>query len=459
MVYSGFRVRLLVRLFLLVCIVLLLMLVLYRTDWYVTALCLFFLVLFQLYDLVHFVERTNRDISSFLQAMRHSDFTQRFATEGVNPSYKELYQSFNDVSEAFLRVKTEKQAHYHYLQAIVEQVGVGILSFDEEGEVQLVNNVSKSLLRVPHLLHVDSLERLSPDLVQALYSIGHEEKRLVTLQVNEEEILLNLSATELLSQGRQIKIVTLQNIKPELEEQELQTWQKVIRVLTHEIMNSITPVVSLTSTVNNLLEEEVVAKLAKGESIDEEVLEDMQAGLKTIEKRSAGMLHFVKNYRRLMRLPASELRPVRVVELLRNVHTLLLHQLETQRVSLKMYLPDEKTEVLADAEQLEQVLINLIKNGVEACQGQGDKPCVEVVAFVPENERDRLRIDVTDNGPGIPEDVLDKIFIPFYTTKKQGSGIGLSLSKQIMRQHGGSIRVHTQPGETTFSLGLRRVSG
>ncbi|MCX2741639.1 sensor histidine kinase [Pontibacter anaerobius] len=457
MVYSGFRVKLLLRLFMLIAVVLLLMLVLFRTDWYMTGIVLFLLVLFQLYDLIHFVERTNRDISSFLQAIRYSDFTQRFATSGLNSSYRELYQSFNDISEAFQQVKTERQAHYHYLQAIVEQVGVGILTFDEEGEVQLVNHVTKELLHIPHMRHIDTLERLSPELVQALYTIGHEEKRLVTLQVNEEQLLLNLSATELQMQGQLLKIVTLQNIQSELEEQELQTWQKVIRVLTHEIMNSVTPVVSLASTVNNLLEQEVMAKHAAGESIDEEVLEDMQSGLRTIEKRSAGMLHFVKNYRRLMRLPASELKPVRVAELLRNVHTLLQHQLEDQHVSLKMYLPDEKTEVLADAEQLEQVLINLIKNGVEACLQQSDKPCVEVVAFVPEGERDKLRIDVTDNGPGIPDDVLDKIFIPFYTTKKQGSGIGLSLSRQIMRQHGGSIRVHTQPGETIFSLGLRRV--
>ncbi|WP_299758189.1 ATP-binding protein [uncultured Pontibacter sp.] len=456
MVYSGFRVRLLLRLLLLVAVVLLLMLVLYRTDWYMTALVLFLLVLFQLYDLIHFVERTNRDISSFLQSIRHSDFTQRFATEGTHYSYRELYQSFNDISEAFQRVKTERQAHYHYLQAIVEQVGVGILSFDEEGEVQLVNHVTKELLHVPHLRHISSLERVSPELVQALYTIGHEEKKLVTLHRNEQQLLLNLNATELLSQGQQLKIVTLQNIQSELEEQELQTWQKVIRVLTHEIMNSVTPVVSLASTVNNLLEQEVMAKHAAGESIDGEVLEDMKAGLTTIEKRSAGMLHFVKNYRRLMRLPVSELRPVRVVELLRNVHTLLLRQAEQQQVSLKMYLPDEKTEVLADAEQLEQVLINLIKNGVEACQKKHEEPCVEVVAFISETERDKLRIDVTDNGPGIPNDVLDKIFIPFYTTKKQGSGIGLSLSKQIVRQHGGSIRVHSRPGETTFSLSLKR---
>lgn len=456
MVYSGFRVKLLVRLLLLIGVALVMLLVLYRTDWYMTALCLLLLLLFQLYDLILFVERTNRDISSFLEAMRHSDFTQRFATERANASYQELYRSFNDISDAFLKIKTEKQAHYHYLNTIVEQVGVGILSFDEEGEVQLVNEVTKNLLHVPHLRHIESLERLSPELVQALYSIGHQEKRLVTVQLKQEQLLLNLHATELLLQGVSLKIVTLQNIQSELEEQELQTWQKVIRVLTHEIMNSITPVISLTATVSALLQQEVIAKQETGQKLDREVLEDMQAGLQTVEKRSSGMLNFVKNYRRLMRLPVSELRPVKINALLHQVHQLLQQELKHQSVSLKMYLPDEKVEVMADAEQMEQVLINLIKNSMEACQECTD-PQVEVVAYVPEGERQKLRIDVTDNGPGIPEDVLDKIFIPFYTTKKQGSGIGLSLSRQIMQQHGGTIRVHTQPGETTFTLQLRVI--
>ncbi len=445
------------RLLLLIGVALVMLLVLYRTDWYMTALCLLLLILFQLYDMIHFVERTNRDISSFLEAMRHSDFTQRFSAERANASYQELYASFNDISDAFLKVKTEKQAHYHYLQTIVEQVGVGILSFDEDGEVQLVNEVTKNLLHVPHLRHIDSLERLSPELVQALYSIAHQEKRLVTVQLKQEQLLLSLHASELLLQGIPLKIVTLQNIQSELEEQELQTWQKVIRVLTHEIMNSITPVISLTATVSGLLQQEVIAKQQAGQKIDSEVLEDMQAGLQTVEKRSSGMLNFVKNYRRLMRLPTSELRPVRISGLLRQVHQLLQQELKHQSVSLKMYLPDEKVEVMADPEQLEQVLINLIKNSMEACQECTD-PQVEVVAFVPEGERQRLRIDVADNGPGIPEDVLDKIFIPFYTTKKQGSGIGLSLSRQIMQQHGGTIRVHTQPGETIFSLQLRLIN-
>ncbi|RDV15995.1 GHKL domain-containing protein [Pontibacter diazotrophicus] len=458
MVFNGFKAKLLFRLLLLVAIIVLTVFVLYRTDWYMTAFCLFLLVLFQLYDMLYFVERTNRDISSFLEAIKHSDFTQRFAAEGANSSFRDLYSSFNEISESFQRVKTEKQAHYHYLQTIIEQVGTGILTFNEEGEVQLVNHVVKELLRVPHLRNIHALERLSPELVYALWHTKHNEKSLITVTQEQDQLLLNVHVTELYSRGQLLRIVTLQNIQSELEEQELQTWQKVIRVLTHEIMNSVTPVISLTSTVAGLLESEVIAKQAAGEPIEEEVLEDMQAGLQTIERRSAGMLHFVKDYRRLMRLPVSELRPVKVRELLQNVRRLLQPDMQTQHISLKLYLPEENLAIQADAEQLEQVLINLIKNGMEACEA-AEKPCVEVLAYIPEQEKNRVRIDVTDNGAGIPEDVRDKIFIPFYTTKKQGSGIGLSLSKQIIRQHGGSIRVNSQPGgPTVFSLQLKAIT-
>ncbi len=445
------------RLLLLVIVIVGFLVILNRTDWYVTAFCLFLLALFLIYDLVYFVERTNRDISSFLQAMLHSDFTQRFASNNKNTSYQNLYQSFNAISDAFMRIKAEQEANYHYLQAIVEQVSVGILTFDEHGNVLLANQAVKEMLHVAYLQHVDALHRVSPELVQALKNTGNNGKALITVQAGQNQLLLNVHVTEMISQGHKLKIVTLQNIQSELEEKELQTWQKVIRVLTHEIMNSITPVISLTATISSLVQTDVVEKYKAGEEIEEESLEDIQAGLQTIERRSAGMLNFVQNYRRLMRLPAPELRPLKVAELLRSVHRLLEADMQTHHVSLKMYLPDDKAAIMGDEEQLEQVLINLIKNGMEACQSS-TTPCVEVVAYLPEQERDKLRIDVVDNGPGIPEDVLDKIFIPFYTTKKQGSGIGLSLSKQVMQQHGGTIRVSTKPGETVFTLQLKMLN-
>ncbi len=227
----------------------------------------------------------------------------------------------------------------------------------------------------------------------------------------------------------------------------------MIRFLTNEIMNSVTPVVSLTSTVYHLVEQEMTARKA-GEPVDDEVMEDICDGLKTIEKRSAGMLNFVKSYRRLMRLPAPEIQTVNVADLLRHVHTLMLPEMEQHQVRLDIYLPTEQLTIAADPEQLEHVLINLIKNGMEACQHMPE-PCVEVRVSNDESAKERVRIDVSDNGPGIPEGVMDKVFIPFFTTKKQGSGIGLSLSKQIMRQHGGTMRFTTKPGgPTIFGLQL-----
>ncbi|MDX5436289.1 MAG: PAS domain-containing protein, partial [Pontibacter sp.] len=330
--FSGFRFILLLRLLLLVVVILSLLLTIYRTDWYVTAFCLFLLALFLVYDLVYFVERTNRDISSFLEAMLHSDFTQRFATENKNTSYRKLYQSFNAVSEAFMRIKAEQEANYHYLQAIVEQVSVGIITYDETGNVLLANQAVKDMLHVAYLQHIHTLERVSPELVQALKSTEANKKALVTVQAGQEELLLNVNLTEIISQGHRLRIVTLQNIQSELEEKELQTWQKVIRVLTHEIMNSITPVISLTSTITGLVQSEVYEKYKQGEQPDAETLEDIQSGLQTIERRSAGMLSFVQNYRRLMRLPAPELKPLKITELLRSVHRLLEAEMQAQQV-------------------------------------------------------------------------------------------------------------------------------
>lgn len=451
--YSYFRGRLLLQVVLAMLSMLALVVVLFRTDWYVTAFCIAALLALQLYGLVYFVERTNRDITSFLESIRHSDFTQRFPERAHSATFAHLYRSFNEVSDAFLKIKAEKQAHYLYLQAIVEHIGIGILSFDDDGNVILENHVAKQLLHVPHLTNIRSLERVSEQLVEVLQTIGNNEKALVTLQHHHEQLLLSVHATALVSQGKNIKIVSLHNIQAELEEQEVQTWQKMIRVLTHEIMNSVTPVISLTSTVTAILEEEITAR-QEGEPISEEALEDIQVGLKTIERRATGMLHFVKNYRRLMRLPLPELQPVSVAELLREVHTLLKSDFDREGVELATYIPKPDITLEADPEQLEQVLINLLKNAMEACRFS-ENPRVEVIAGNDEQHKYKVRIEVRDNGPGIPDDVLDRLFIPFYTTKKQGSGIGLSLSKQIMRQHGGSIRVNSKPGgPTVFTLQL-----
>jgi two-component system nitrogen regulation sensor histidine kinase NtrY len=449
--FKRFRLRLLLRVGLLMGTLSVLVFLLFYQGWYVTAFCLTLLLAGQVYDFIYFVEKTNRDLTRFLAAIRQSDFTQLFREQGQSASFRDLSAEFNRVILAFQQIKADKEAHYLYLQTIVEHIAIGILSVAADGRIQLINRVTRELLQVPHLRNVKALGRISPELEHTVRTLEHGASRVVPISRQGEPLLLSLRGATLVSQGEELRIVSLQNIRSELEEQELEAWQKLIRVLTHEIMNSVTPIVSLTATISTLVEDELVAQTG-GPAPEEDVLQDIRTGLQTIEKRSKGMLHFVENYRRLTRVPNPHLEPVRVRDLFEGVQRLLTADLAPQAVAFRMALPDPGLRIEVDPELIEQVLINLIKNGVEACRGS-DQPCVEVTASLDAQEHNRVRIDVRDNGPGIPDEVLDKIFVPFFTTKKEGSGIGLSLSRQIMRLHKGTIRVSsTRPGQTVFSL-------
>lgn len=451
MAFDRFRTGLLLQVALLMGTLSGLVLLLVYQQWYITSFCVAILLLDQLYDLIYFVEKTNRELARFIGSIRHSDFTQTFQEQARNESFRELFGEFNQVISSFRQIKADKEAHHLYLQAVVEHIPIGILSVDAQGTIQLINRATRELLQVPHLKNAKSLSRISPELGQAVRTLEHGASRMVALNRPGKSLLLTLRATTLVSQGQELRILSLQNIRPELEEQEIEAWQKLIGVLTHEIMNSVTPIVSLTSTIRSLVDHELMGP--PGSPLpDEDVLQDIRTGLQTIEKRSTGMLHFVQNYRRLTRIPAPQLEPVRIRDLFTGVQHLLKADLAPQAIDFRMPLPDPGLRIDADPELIEQVLINLIKNGVEACR-KGDTPCVEVTASLDPQENNRVRIDVRDNGPGIPEEVLDKIFVPFYTTKKEGSGIGLSLSRQIMRLHQGTLRVSSsQPGQTVFSL-------
>ena len=453
MAYNNFRARLLLKVFKLVGTISLLVFALFYQQWYVSAFCLAALITAQVYFLIEFVEQTNRELTRFFSAIRHSDFTQRFAPEGKNASFKYLYHEFNELIEAFQRIKAEKEANHLYLQTIVEHMSIGILIFDEGGEVKLLNKATKDLLRMPHLKNIKALERISLELLTTLYSLETGDSKLILVNRDEGSLSLTLRATILQLQGQPLKIVSVQNIRSEMEEQELEAWQKLIRVLSHEIMNSITPVVSLASSIHDLVAQELITPTTGGHvTVDEEVMTDVQTGLLTIEKRSEGLLHFVHDYRKLARVPKPNLKPVKLKDLFQQLDSLLRTDMSHRDVKFGIYLPKEEMEVLADAELISQVLINLIKNAMEACAGC-ENPKVEVLAYYDPMENNRVRIDVKDNGPGIPDEILDKIFIPFYTTKKEGSGIGLSLSRQIMRLHRGTLRVSSHGvHQTVFSL-------
>jgi two-component system, NtrC family, nitrogen regulation sensor histidine kinase NtrY len=451
MVYNGFRLRVLFRFVLLLGVMAAILFAFLYQHWYVTGVCLVLVMVGLMLDLFNYIEKTNRELVRVFSAIRYEDFTQRFSPGSQNGSFGGLHQELNTIIDTFQRIKADKEANHLYLQNLVAHLRIGIITFTEAGEVNLMNQAAKDLLQVPHLTTIYALNRLSPELVAAMETLENEESKLLVITQKEEQLLLTVKASVFWLQGQSLKIISLQNIRSEMEEKELDAWQKLIRVLSHEIMNSITPVISLTSSIGTLIEAELING-PRAAALDEEVVQDIRTGLQTIQKRSEGLLQFVDKYRQLTRIPRPQCQPQDLNVLLERTQRLVLREFRQSQVQLLLRLPATPLTVTIDAIMIEQVLINLIKNAMEACQ-ECPEPHVEITAYADSQENNRVKVEIKDNGKGIPDEILDQIFVPFYTTKRHGSGIGLSLSRQIMRLHKGSLRVtHSAPGQTIFTL-------
>jgi nitrogen fixation/metabolism regulation signal transduction histidine kinase len=409
------------------------------------------LILYQIYSLIRYVEKTNRDLTRFLESIQHADFSQTFSGNGLGSSFDKLKQAFNRVVDEFRRIRTEKEEHFRYLQTVVQHVGIGLVAFQENGNIELINTAAKRLLRVPRLRNLRDLESLSKPLVETLFQLKSGGKELVKVQNKDELLQIAVYATEFRIRQQTVTLVSIQNIRSELEEKEMEAWQNLIRVLTHEIMNSVTPIASLASTVNEILAKEEGSAVPQSVTqVKTEAREDMRGAIETIQKRSEGLLHFVDAYRNLTRIPKPTLQIFPISELFERVKHLMQAQIADNSIGYSDKIEPDRLELTGDPELIEQVLINLLMNSIQAVRGQRDA-IIELSARI--DERSRVVIQVKDNGPGLLEEALDKVFIPFFTTKERGTGIGLSLSRQIMRSHRGTITVHSRPhDETVFSL-------
>jgi nitrogen fixation/metabolism regulation signal transduction histidine kinase len=440
MVYKNFRLNCVLRVVLLGATIYLFFYLLLQTTLYATIVIVGSIIFYQIYSLIHYVEKTNRDLTRFLEAIQHTDFSQTFTSTGLGSSFEPLKKAFNQVIEQFRRARAEKEEHFRYLQTVVQHVGIGLIAFGRDGEVGLINTAAKRLLRVTHLKNIKTLETLSQPLVATLLQLESGGKALVKIEAKNDLLHLAIYATEFKLREQQFTLVSIQNIQSELEEKEMEAWQNLIRVLTHEIMNSVTPIASLASTVNDLLD----AKKTEGE------IGDMRGAVQTIQKRSEGLLHFVDAYRSLTRIPRPNFKIFRITELFAGVEQLLRASFKEKTVNLNITVEPESLELTADPEMIEQVLINLLLNAIQAVD---DHPNAGISLAARLDDGGRVIIQVADNGPGIVPEVLDKIFIPFFTTKPEGSGIGLSLSRQIMRLHRGAITARSEPNvETVFTL-------
>ena len=333
------------------------------------------------------------------------------------------------------------------MQTIVDHVGIGLVAYQTDGTVELLNNAAKRLLNVPTMRNIENLRATDPKLVETLHRLSPGENRLVKLQRGDDLLQVSIYATGFVSKQMQLLLVAMQNIQNELEEKEMNAWQNLIRVLTHEIMNSIAPIASLASTANGLLADDCSMDPVDNRS---ERLKDVCDAVETIEKRSRGLIAFIEKYRELTRIPQPQFRIVRVGDLIERVKSLMNDQMARHLIAFSSRIDPETLEITADPALIEQVLINLCKNAVEAMDAV-EQPRIDLVAAT--DRQGSPVIKVIDNGKGIPGEVLERIFIPFFTTKQRGSGIGLSLSRQIMRLHKGTLSVDSRPGvQTVFAL-------
>ena len=401
----------------------------------------------QVAGLYQYVLNTNRKLTRFFESVRYSDFTVKFRSDNeMGESFQALNKQFNEVLEAFRQARAEKEANLHYINTIIQHVKVGLVSFDSAGNIELINAAAYQLLGIYRLRNISELQKTHPHFYEILKNMPSGGKSLFEAK-NEQQIAINATSVSL--RGRIVKLVSLQNIQSELQQKELEAWQNLTKVLRHEIMNSVTPIVSLVGTMKDIVE----LDLAKTEENLAPVT-DLKEALKTIESRGKGIMNFVNAYREFTTIPKPRLQEISSKVLINNVLHLISPQIKQQNISLKTEIQQDFT-LLADAEQIEMVLINLIKNAIESFQISNLKSQISNLTIRSYYADNQHFIEISDNGVGIEPEALEKIFIPFYTTKKTGSGIGLSLSRQIIQMHGGSLKVSSKVGEgTSFLIGF-----
>ena len=399
---------------------------------------------FQVMQLVKLVESPATAYqSSIIEQIRFDEVTASFKTSSQDENVVRLQREMNDAFNKVKQARKEKDSEYQFFKNIVQHVGIGILTFKKDGAIQIMNNAAKRLLRIERAEHIGELREVSEPLVDAFLKLKTGGRELVRLKAGDETVQLSVFAIELTLRSEEVKLISMNNIQSELEEKEMEAWQNLVRVLTHEIMNSVTPISSLAGIV----EEELAKKLNEGEVvIKKDEAEDMHLSVQTISKRSEGLIKFVKEFRSLTHIPKPKLMQVAVKPLLDELALLHRKELADNGIGISVSSEPETMTVMADKMLVEQVLINLIKNAIQAF---GEKTDKKIIMAAHQNETGNVIISVKDNGTGIEPEALEKIFIPFFSTKKTGSGIGLSLSRQIMRQHEGNISVKSVMGEGT----------
>ncbi|MBZ9731135.1 HAMP domain-containing histidine kinase [Salegentibacter sp. JZCK2] len=408
-------------------------------SFYYLAIGAGILSLLSFLNLHKFLQRRFREIDDFFESVKYRDFSRRFVEELGPHDIRQLHKGFNEVNRVVREINARKEVQYLYLQKILEMVDIGIIAYNlDTGQVLWANDTIKNTLDMPSFKNVSFVARRKPALYADVFDSYHPKAGSVSITVNNETLKVLISDTLFHIEEETYKLIVLQNIDETLDKNESEAWKKLLSVMTHEIMNSIAPISSLADTINNQVE----LSIKQPETFPLEK-EDLQAGIISIKKRSEGLMKFAKTYRSLSKVTQLNLEKIYVNELFENIHHLMLPLLKDKHININFKEQVTGLQVEIDSYLIEQVLINLILNATDACKDLAE-PKITITAGKAINGS--IHIVVADNGVGIPPEILETIFVPFYTTKKNGSGIGLSLCKQIMLLHKGKINVQSKEG-------------
>ncbi len=400
-----------------------------------------FITLMVCVNLYKFVTKRFIEIDDFFESVKYRDFSRWFSETHGPRDIRNMRKGFNLVNETFKAINSERQAQFLYLQKILEMIDVGIIAYNlETGDVLWVNESILNIIDLPSFKNVRFVEKRRKQLYEKVFETYHSNQKSINLEMREENLKVLISDTIFQVEENAFKLIVMQNIEDTLNKTESEAWKKLLSVMTHEIMNSIAPISSLSET----LQAEVQLKLNDKENYKLH-LEDLDAGISSIKKRSEGLMKFAKTYRTLNKVSQVNRSKILIHELFENIGNLLEPSLNKKNIQLEFKVTNPKLELNIDAHLIEQVLINLIINARDACENIPN-PKILVSA---EKFREGVQVKVTDNGKGIPSEILETIFVPFFSTKKTGSGIGLSLSKQIMMLHNGRLQVQSEEGKGT----------
>ncbi len=412
------------------------------------TLAVFVVMILLISNLVWYINRVNRKINYFFDAVLNDDFSISFSKNKGDELMNKLSQNLQRINEHIEKIRLETINQEKYFEALIEHINVGIMSINDEGFVVNTNNGQKKLLRLKQLTHIRQIEKVDKQLAKLISEIKPNDERTIITKNTEGAITVLVRATSFKSSQQKLKLISMQDIKKELDQKELESWLKLIRVLTHEIMNSIAPVTSLSESLCNQYVKE--GNPINKSEVDEALIKRTIQGLNVIREQGEGLTRFVESYRKLTRVPNPELTEVSVINLFEEIITLFKSSIPDNSIEISYEIENEKQCINADKNQISQVLINLLKNSAEALV---NTPKSKIELSCKTNHQGQIEISVADNGQGIPSELIDEIFVPFFTTRENGNGIGLSISKQIMLLHKGSIKVKSIPQkETVFSL-------